>query len=38
MHNMLGYRLPEIDANIVTTSHDHSCRRLNWMAVHGSIN
>jgi len=23
-HNMLGYKLPEIDANIVTTSHDHS--------------
>ena len=22
--NMLGYKLPEIDANIVTTSHDHS--------------
>lgn len=23
-HNMLGYKLPEIDAHIVTTSHDHS--------------
>ncbi len=22
-HNMLGYKLPEIDAHIVTTSHDH---------------
>ncbi len=22
-HNMLGYKLPEIDANIVTTSHNH---------------
>ena len=22
--NMLGYKLPDIDANIVTTSHDHS--------------
>lgn len=23
-HNILGYKLPEIDANIVTISHDHS--------------
>ncbi|HEX3037983.1 MAG TPA: MBL fold metallo-hydrolase [Oscillospiraceae bacterium] len=35
-HNMLGYKLPEIDANIVTTSHDHGDHN-NIAAVKGDF-
>jgi L-ascorbate metabolism protein UlaG (beta-lactamase superfamily) len=34
--NMLGYKLPEIDANIVTTSHNHSDHN-NVGAVNGNF-
>lgn len=34
--NMLGYKLPEIEANIVSTSHDHSDHN-NIKAVKGSF-
>jgi L-ascorbate metabolism protein UlaG (beta-lactamase superfamily) len=35
-HNMLGYKLPEIDAHIVTTSHDHGDHN-NFGAVKGDF-
>jgi L-ascorbate metabolism protein UlaG (beta-lactamase superfamily) len=35
-HNMLGYKLPEIEANIVSTSHDHGDHN-NIKAVKGEF-